>query len=175
MSEIAYIALGSNLNLPGETSAQIILAAMDELNRTGTVTARSSLYRTQPVGYADQPVFINAVTELSTPCNPEELLQELLLIERRFGRDRSAGILKGPRTLDLDLLLMGDRIYNSSTLTLPHPALTERRFVLVPLSEIAPQLRHPICNKTISQLLHELPDTGANRIEAVQLLPNNAS
>lgn len=175
MSETAYIGLGSNLALPGETPAQIVQAAIGELGSAGTITARSSLYRTQPVGYADQPAFVNAVAELRTTLQPEELLQALLLVERRFGRDRSAGIPKGPRTLDLDLLLVADLIYSSSTLTLPHPSLTERRFVLAPLAEIAPQLHHPLLNKTIAQLLQELSDTGANRMEAVQPLSNECN
>jgi 2-amino-4-hydroxy-6-hydroxymethyldihydropteridine diphosphokinase len=169
MSETAYIGLGSNLASPAGTPAQIVRAAMNALGQLGDLLARSSLYETHPVGFTDQPTFINAAVALRTTLAPEALLEALLNIERSFGRDRETSIHKGPRILDLDLLLMGDSICSSQTLTLPHPALAERRFVLAPLAEIAPELRHPALYETMEQLLRELPDIGANRIDSVQI------
>ena len=117
------------------------------------MVALSSLYETEPVGYHDQPAFLNAVVALETHLEPLPLLRALLAIERQLGRDRRQGPLKGPRTLDLDLLLMGDWIVADEELSLPHPALAKRRFVLAPLAEIAPELRHPESNQTMADLL----------------------
>jgi 2-amino-4-hydroxy-6-hydroxymethyldihydropteridine diphosphokinase len=162
----AYIALGSNLGDRVHTLA----AATQRLGGLGRIAARSSLYETAPVGYHEQPAFLNAVVALETESEPLELLQALLAIEREFGRDRSHGIVNGPRTLDLDLLLMGDAVMAGKELTLPHPALTERRFVLAPLAEIAPHFRHPQTGQTMKELLTRLPDDGENRVSAVRLL-----
>ncbi|MDI3253462.1 MAG: 2-amino-4-hydroxy-6-hydroxymethyldihydropteridine diphosphokinase [Bacillota bacterium] len=160
----AYIGIGSNLPSQAGLPAETIEAAIVALRQLGTVVARSSLYETEPVGYQDQPSFMNAVAALESELSPEELLENLLSLERRFGRDRNAGIPKGPRTLDLDLLLAGDWILKTPMLTLPHPALEKRRFVLVPLAEIAPELRHPILKKTIRELLQELPEEEGVRL-----------
>jgi 2-amino-4-hydroxy-6-hydroxymethyldihydropteridine diphosphokinase len=113
---------------------------------------------------------MNAVVQLETDLEPEPLLDFLLAAERRYGRDRSVDIPKGPRTLDLDLLLVDGLVLHTPRLVLPHPALAKRRFVLQPLSEIAPHLRHPVLGATIAELVAALPDTGANRSEAVRLL-----
>ena len=165
----AYIGLGSNLPSLARSPAETIEAAFRALGKIGEVVARSSLYETAPVGLVDQPSFANAVAALRTAAAPEVLLEQLLEIERSFGRDRSLSTPKGPRTLDLDLLLMDDLIVNTSSLTLPHPALTERRFVLAPLAEIAPELLHPVLRRTMRELLDALPDTGANSINAVHI------
>jgi 2-amino-4-hydroxy-6-hydroxymethyldihydropteridine diphosphokinase len=162
----AYIALGSNLGAREETLA----VARDRLERLGRVEVCSSLYETEPVGFHDQPAFLNAVVALETNLEPLALLQGLLAIERELGRDRSQGVPNGPRTLDLDLLLMRDTVMAGEELTLPHPALVRRRFVLAPLAEIAPQLRHPQRNQTIVELLALLPDEGENRVSAVRRL-----
>ncbi len=170
MRQIAYIGLGSNLDSAAGPPADIVRAAIESLGTMGVIVARSSLYRTAPVGYESQPPFINAVVALRTDQGPERLLKCLLVIERSFGRNRGAGIPKGPRTLDLDLLLMGELIHESPTLVVPHPELPHRRFVLAPLAEIAPEAVHPVLRRTIRELLDELPDEGANSAAAVQLL-----
>ena len=135
----AFVALGSNLDDPRKH----VLQAMDELSKLpGTqVLRRSSLYRTAPVGEPDQPDFINAVVQLDTALDPLELLDGLLAIERRHGRVRSRR--NAPRTLDLDLLLYDDRTFDTPGLQLPHPRMHERAFVLLPLTEIAPEASIP--------------------------------
>jgi 2-amino-4-hydroxy-6-hydroxymethyldihydropteridine diphosphokinase len=160
---VAYIALGSNLG----DRRQVFSQAMDRLGRLGRVVSRSSLYETEPVGFRDQPAFLNAVVALETDLEPLVLLHDLLAVERELGRDRSQSIPNRPRTLDLDLLLMGDSVIAAPELTLPHPALARRRFVLAPLVEIAPLLPHPVLNQTMAELLESLPDQGENRISAV--------
>lgn len=161
---IAWIGLGSNLPSPAGPSAETIEAALLALETIGEVTARSSLYETAPVGITNQPAFVNAVAALKSTDSPEALLEKLLAIERDFGRDRRNSPPKGPRTLDLDLLLVDDLIVNTASLSLPHPALAERRFVLVPLAEIAPELWHPVLHKTMRDLLADLPNDDAVRI-----------
>jgi 2-amino-4-hydroxy-6-hydroxymethyldihydropteridine diphosphokinase len=170
----AYIALGSNLNSEHGNRAQTLCAASDRLGRLGRLAARSSLYETEPVGYRDQPAFLNAVVALRTQWEPLPLLRALLAIERELGRDRSQSVPNGPRTLDLDLLVLGDCIVAGEELSLPHPSLAHRRFVLAPLAEIAPDLRLPHGKQTVSQLLALLPDEGDNRVSAVRRLPQLA-
>ncbi len=172
MSYLAAIALGANLPSPAGPPEQTLPAVMDDLAAAGTIVARSSFYRTEPVGVAHQPPFVNAAVTLVADLDPEALLDVLLAIERRYGRDRASGTPNGPRTLDLDLLILGDLVVISPRLTLPHPALAERRFVLAPLCEIAPNLRHPILGKSMAELLAALPDEGPNRAAAVQKLPS---
>jgi 2-amino-4-hydroxy-6-hydroxymethyldihydropteridine diphosphokinase len=167
----AYIALGSNLDSAHGSPEATLRAAMRQLGAYGTVVAKSSIYQTEPVGYADQPSFANAVVALETDLDPEELLDQMLVIERQFGRDRRVGPPKGPRTLDLDLLIVDDLVRDSEQLVLPHPAMVERRFVLAPLAEIAPGLLHPLLGKTIAELLEQLPAQGQNRPAAVLPLP----
>lgn len=138
----AYVALGSNLGDPVRTIEDAI-DAMAAL-RGSLLTAISSLYRTAPVGLRNQPDFINAVVALDTRLPPRELLDELSTLEARFGRIREPGSVKNaPRTLDLDLLLHGDMVWATPTLTLPHPRLHLRAFVLRPLLDLAPELRAP--------------------------------
>ena len=148
----AYIALGSNLGDREET----LLSSIAALRQLGSVDAISSFYETEPVGMVEQPDFLNAVVALQTALPPRELMAALLRIEQQHGRDRSVSVPKGPRTLDLDLLSYGDVVTETPALTLPHPSVAERRFVLAPLKEIAPQWRHPINGKTAAILLSEL-------------------
>lgn len=161
MRYAAYIGLGSNLASSAGNPAETVRAAVRALGEIGTVTAMSSLYQTAPVGFREQPDFINAVACVETEQAPEDLLREMLAIERRFGRDRRLSVPNGPRTLDLDLLLVlsaGKAVFcKSPTLTLPHPDIAGRRFVLQPLVEIAPELRHPVLAKSMRELLENLP------------------
>lgn len=146
---LAAIALGSNLGDRERTIAD----AITSLRSLGTVQAVSSLVQTAPVGYADQPDFLNGAALLHTQLSSEDLLQALLRIELQHGRDRSHGIVKGPRTLDLDLLLYDDVVVQTPELTLPHPEMHRRRFVLEPLAEIAPAWVHPVLQRTVADLL----------------------
>jgi 2-amino-4-hydroxy-6-hydroxymethyldihydropteridine diphosphokinase len=166
----AYIGLGSNLPSSAGAPVETIEAAIRALQQAGGVTARSSLYETAPVGIMEQPSFVNAVVALQTHYSPEVLLKKLLEIERSFGRDRKNSTPKGPRTLDLDLLLVNGLIVNTPLLSLPHPALAERRFVLAPLAEIAPELRHPVLHTTVLDLLLALPDAGANSARNIRIM-----
>jgi len=134
MKVIATVGLGANLNDPA-AQVEYALAELDRLPGT-RLLAQSSLYASAPVGYVDQPDFINAVAQVETDLAPRALLAALLDIEHRHGRERS--FRNAPRTLDLDLLLYGNAHFHEDGLTLPHPRMTERAFVLLPLLEIAP-------------------------------------
>jgi 2-amino-4-hydroxy-6-hydroxymethyldihydropteridine diphosphokinase len=137
----AFVGLGSNLGDPEEliASALELLAGEEGIE----VLAVSSLRETDPVGFEDQPRFLNGAAELATELAPRELLERLLAIERRLGRIRGEGPRFGPRTIDLDLLLYGEETVQEPGLTLPHPRLHERRFVLEPLAELDPALEVP--------------------------------
>jgi len=154
---IAAIALGANLPSPAGTPRQTLEAALLGLAELGRLKARSNFYATDPVGYADQPRFLNAAAVVETVLEPQALLERLLEMERGFGRERGHGIVNGPRTLDLDLLLYDDLVLDTPALRLPHPRLHERGFVLQPLAEIAPDWLHPRLAKSMTQLLNDLP------------------
>jgi 2-amino-4-hydroxy-6-hydroxymethyldihydropteridine diphosphokinase len=137
----AFVGLGSNLGDP----EKLIRSALELLGAEAgiEVVAVSSLRETDPVGYEDQPRFLNGAAELATELPPQELLERLLAIERRLGRVRGEGPRFGPRTIDLDLLLYGQETVQEPGLTLPHPRLHERRFALEPLAELDPALKVP--------------------------------
>ena len=155
MRQNAYVSLGSNL---GDRAGFLLLAVRGMLAAGLDVIRLSSIYETQPVEYTEQPVFLNLVAELrgSTLPTPEQTLARLLRIEFALGRTRD--IRLGPRTIDLDLLLFKDEQRDTEFLTLPHPRLHLRRFVLVPLSELVPNLVHPVLQQSISDLLANCED-----------------
>jgi 2-amino-4-hydroxy-6-hydroxymethyldihydropteridine diphosphokinase len=156
MNHIAAIALGSNLASAFGTPEANLHTAIDRISGLGEVLAVSEFHETAPVGFTQQPDFINAALLLSTELEPIDLMRALLDIERAMGRDRTHTPSKGPRIIDLDLLLMDDQVVTTPELSLPHPAIKERRFVLEPLAEIAPQMVHPLAHCTISELLARL-------------------
>ena len=169
--------MGANLASCAGQPAETLAAAVLRLADLGRVAGRSSLYKTDPVGFQDQPQFVNAVVALETELEPTALLKKLLEIEKEFGRDRSRGIPNGPRTLDLDILLMDDLTISEAGLELPHPRLAARAFVLVPLSEIAPTLRLPGYEKTVAELAEAFEDRiegeadGVDRMESDRWRP----
>jgi 2-amino-4-hydroxy-6-hydroxymethyldihydropteridine diphosphokinase len=153
---LAAIALGSNLPSPWGDRAANLREATTRIAALGDIRAISSFYETAPVGFADQPNFLNAALLLATELPPLELMRALLAIELAMGRDRTTAIAKGPRIIDLDLLMMDDVVLSTPELTLPHPAMAQRRFVLQPLAEIAPQMVDPLSQRTIAQMLARL-------------------
>jgi 2-amino-4-hydroxy-6-hydroxymethyldihydropteridine diphosphokinase len=148
-----YFSLGSNL---GDRAANIA-QAIEELRKRGVrVTRESSLHETEPVDLREQAWFLNSVVEAETELSPEQALAAALAVERRLGRERL--VLKGPRVIDIDILFYGDRVVRSAEVEIPHPRMAERRFVLVPLAELAPHAMHPVLKKTAAELLAETPD-----------------
>jgi 2-amino-4-hydroxy-6-hydroxymethyldihydropteridine diphosphokinase len=146
----AYIGLGANL---GDRAATL-REAVHRLGELGTVTGVSSLYETDPVGYQEQPSFLNAVVALQTTLDASSLIRALLAAEASLGRTRS--FRNAPRTLDLDLLLLGDTVVATDDVQVPHPRLHERAFVLAPLAELAPDAMHPVLHRSMRQLYDAL-------------------
>jgi 2-amino-4-hydroxy-6-hydroxymethyldihydropteridine diphosphokinase len=153
---IVYIALGSNI---GDREANLREAIRRVSQARITVTRISSFYETEPVDYLDQPWFLNAVVEAQTVLPPAQLLTTLRDIESEMGSNKP--FPKGPRLIDLDILLYGDETIATSELQVPHPRMLQRNFVLVPLAEIAPTMRHPSWPATATELLSRSPDRSA--------------
>jgi len=161
VTNLAYLSLGSNV---GDREAQL-RDALARLGAAGSVVAVSSFYETEPVEFTRQPWFLNCAVALGTSQSPQQLMSTILHIEEEMGRRRVQK--KGPRSIDIDILLFvsaetvtgetKDAIIDSKELTIPHPAMHQRRFVLEPLAEIAPDLVHPIFKKTIRELRDSLP------------------
>lgn len=172
--ETAYIGMGANLpSWAGEPEATLAAAA-ERLGRLGRVVRRSSLYLTAPVGYAEQPRFVNAVVALKTELAPRALLEGLLGIEQEFGRERATERTNGPRTLDLDILLYGTQRVDEPDLKVPHPRLAERAFVLVPLDEIAPQAVDVRSGCTVGELRQRLFSNSDDENQAVVPIESDA-
>jgi len=157
MDEAVYLSLGSNVGDRDRNLRKAIRA----LAGAGQVKAVSSFYETEPVDFVDQAWFLNCAVAMESVMSPERMMAELLRVERKMGRERIHR--KGPRTLDIDILMFGERIVDSPDLKIPHPAMHRRRFVLAPLAEIAPEARHPVMKKTVRELLAELPERQAVR------------
>ena len=159
MSHTIYLGLGSNIGDRYGLLQQAIL----KLNESGiTVKRTSSYWETEPVGYTDQPWFVNLVVEATSALPPFQLLKTLKQIEATLGRTLT--MQNGPREIDIDVLLYNQEILESRALTIPHPRFHERKFVLEPLAELAPQLRHPILGKSISQLLSTAPQLQMRKV-----------
>lgn len=169
---ITCIGIGGNVPSRFGPPEQTLALAAGRLGSLGHVVRRSRLYSTVPVGFADQPRFVNAAVALETELSARELLDALLGIEHEFGRDRANAIPNGPRTLDLDILLYGSQTLNEPGLRVPHPRLAERAFVLVPLSEIAPDAIVPDANasglnRSVKELLESLKKNAVQETDAV--------
>jgi len=151
MSNLFYLSLGSNI---GDRERHL-RDAIHQLRAHGRVISASSFYETEPVEVTDQAWFLNCAVALESNEAPAQLMTEILSIEKALGRERLQK--KGPRTIDIDILLAGDEIVDTADLTIPHPEMAQRRFVLEPLAEIAPEARHPVLKETIRELLAALP------------------
>ena len=157
MSNLVYLSLGSNM---GDREAHLH-DAIARLRTEGGIVSVSSFYETEPVEFTNQGWFLNCAVALETTETPVVLMAAILQIEHEMGRQRLQ--TKGPRIIDIDILLFADKIVDSAKLTVPHPAMQERRFVLEPLAEIAPEARHPVLKKRVRELLNALPGGQAVR------------
>ena len=151
MLKTVYLSLGSNL---GDRAANLRRALLC-LNTLGNLVSVSSFYETEPVEFTAQPWFLNCAVKLETEKMPKQLIKSILELERSMGRVRQKK--KGPRNIDIDILLFGTSIVETKELTIPHLAMHQRRFVLEPLAEIAPEVRHPVFKRTIRELRDALP------------------
>jgi len=151
MHKVVYLSLGSNL---GDRDANL-RNAIERLRGVGNPVAISSFYETEPIDVVSQPWFLNCAVKLDTEKMPRQLITAILSLEQEMGRQRKQQ--KAPRTIDIDILLFGSSIIEIPSLTIPHPRMHERRFVLEPLAEIAPDARHPVFKRTIRELREALP------------------
>lgn len=162
--KLVYLSLGSNLGDRAENLQQ----AITHLEKIGKVVAVSAFYETEPIEFAAQPWFLNCAVKLDTEKMPRQMLSAVLDVEQRMGRRRIQK--NGPRTIDIDILLFGSSIIETQGLIIPHPALHLRRFVLEPMTEIAPEVRHPAFKRTMRELRDALPPG-----QAVRKLQKNSS
>jgi 2-amino-4-hydroxy-6-hydroxymethyldihydropteridine diphosphokinase len=161
----AYLSLGSNL---GDRLSNLKIAVLKmEESDSITLLESSPVYETEPVGKEDQPWFLNSVALVETSIEPLSLLDDLLGIEKAMGRQRE--VKWGPRNVDLDILLYDDLIIDSDRLTLPHPQIHKRRFILLPLVRMNPDLMHPLLKKTVKELLRECPDSSRVKLFAKKI------
>jgi 2-amino-4-hydroxy-6-hydroxymethyldihydropteridine diphosphokinase len=158
---ISFIGLGSNMGKPVDRCLEVIEYL--RIIKGSQVLRCSSFYRTEPVGFIDQEWFINAVIEIRTSLTAQELIRELQTLERRMGRQKP--VKWGPRIIDLDILLYGQEVIQTDILTVPHPELHKRRFVLEPLYEIAPYAIHPAFGVSVAGLMERLADK--NKVEKI--------
>lgn len=159
MKHTAYLGLGTNLGDRLENLAQ----ARRRLEPQVSILASSSIYETSPWGYPDQPDFLNQVLQVETELPPPDLLKFLKELETEIGR--TPGPRYGPRVIDIDILFYDHLILSQAGLNIPHPRLEQRAFVLVPLAELAPDLRHPVLGRTVQELLAEIDHTDVVRVE----------
>jgi 2-amino-4-hydroxy-6-hydroxymethyldihydropteridine diphosphokinase len=156
----AYLGLGSNIG----DREQNLKDALAKLAAPDLRVARlSSVYETEPVGFTAQRWFLNLVVEIETELFPLQLLSRIAKIEQALGRART--VKNGPRTLDVDILLYGRAVVRSAKLEIPHPRMAERRFVLAPLAELAPELRHPVTHRSIRAMLDAAPSVGVRKLD----------
>ena len=160
MKKTVYLSLGSNV---GDRQANLD-QAISQLSSFGTVIRRSALYETEPMEVTDQPWYLNCAVELETELMPKQFIAAVLDVERSMGRKRTKK--KGPRTIDIDVILFGKSIVEMKGLTVPHPAMHLRRFVLDPMVEIAPEVRHPVFKRSIRELRDALPP-GSGQVKKV--------
>jgi 2-amino-4-hydroxy-6-hydroxymethyldihydropteridine diphosphokinase len=158
VKKTVYLSLGSNV---GDRQGNLT-RAIAEMAKIGTVQKRSALYETEPMEVTDQPWFLNMAVELETELMPKQFIAAVLDIERSMGRKRTKK--KGPRAIDIDVVLFGKSIIEMQGLMVPHPAMHQRRFVLEPMAEIAPEVRHPVYKKTMRELRDALP-TGSGQVK----------
>jgi 2-amino-4-hydroxy-6-hydroxymethyldihydropteridine diphosphokinase len=160
-----YLSLGANM---GDRAGNLRRAVAQLTEQGLTLTRESSLYETEPQELQQQPWFVNIAVECSTTLLPLEVLAVIHRIERELGRDRTAAVPKGPRLIDIDILLYGRAVIRSPELVVPHPRMMERRFVLEPLLEIAPELRHPVSGALLKEQLTKIHGQVVRRLDLTQ-------